>query len=148
MRVTVRKGTLDDAAALAALRWTAAEDSDAGREAFVDSFIAWFRDHASTHLPFIAEIGDEVVGIAWLMVAARVPSSARRYRRFGDVQSVYVMPKLRGKRIGTALLDAVLAEAGRLELEHVTVHSGDRAVTLYQRAGFQHDPRWLRWLPE
>jgi GNAT superfamily N-acetyltransferase len=146
--VIVRKGTLDDAAALAALRWTAAEDSDAGREVFVDSFVAWFRDHASTHLPFIAEVGDEVVGIAWLMVAERVPGPARRYRRFGDVQSVYVMPKLRGKGIGTALLVALLAEAGRLELEHVTVHSGDRAVTLYQRAGFQHDPRWLRWLPE
>ncbi|GAB3171084.1 acetyltransferase (GNAT) family protein [Micromonospora palomenae] len=33
-------------------------------------------------------------------------------------------------------------------LEHVTVHSSERAVPFYQRVGFQHDQRWLRWQPE
>jgi hypothetical protein len=32
-------------------------------------------------------------------------------------------------------------------LEHVTVHSNGRAVPFYQRNGFQHDQRWLRWVP-
>jgi hypothetical protein len=42
----------------------------------------------------------------------------------------------------------VLTEAGELALEHVTVHSNDRATPLYLRAGFEHDQRWLRWEPE
>jgi hypothetical protein len=44
------------------------------------------------------------------------------------VQSVYVVPELRDGGIGAALQEAVLAEAGRLELEHVTVHSSRRCA--------------------
>ncbi len=101
-----------------------------------------------THLPFVAEVDDDVVGMAWLAVVERVPSPERRRRHSGDVQSVYVLPQLRDRGIGGALLEAVLAEAGRLRLEHVTVHSSDRAVPLYQRGGFQPDPCWLRWKSE
>jgi GNAT superfamily N-acetyltransferase len=81
-------------------------------------------------------------------VAVGGPAAARRHRRFGDVQSVYVIPELRNSGAGAALLDAVLTEARRLNLEHVTVHSSDRAVRFYQRAGFQHDECWLRWIPD
>ncbi|MEU5722929.1 GNAT family N-acetyltransferase [Micromonospora sp. NPDC047738] len=90
---------------------------------------------------------DEAVGMAWLMVADRVPTPARRHRRSGDVQSVYVVPELRDSGIGAALLEAVLAEAGGLALEHVTVHASDRAVRFYERLGFQHDERLLGWKP-
>lgn len=152
MRVTVRKATAADAAALARLRWRwpAEERGYAGTDsaAFLELFSAWVIEHLSTHLPFLAEVDDHVVGMAWLMVADRIPSPARRDRRFGDVQSVYVVPELRDSGVGAALLDAVLAEACRLELEHVTVHSSDRAVPFYQRVGFQHGQRWLRWRPE
>ncbi len=117
---------------------------DAG---FLEQFVSWVSDHLSTHLPFVAEVDDDVVGMAWLMVAERVPSPERRYRQCGDVQSVYVIPELRDRGIGAALLRAALAEAARLELEHVTVHSSDQAVSLYQRVGFQNDRRWLRWKP-
>ncbi|MDO3703769.1 GNAT family N-acetyltransferase [Micromonospora sp. C28SCA-DRY-2] len=72
----------------------------------------------------------------------------RWHRRSGDVQSVYVVPELRDAGIGAILLEAVLAEAAKLELEQVTVHSTERAIPFYQRVGFQHDQRWLRWQPE
>ncbi|GAA4243845.1 GNAT family N-acetyltransferase [Dactylosporangium darangshiense] len=152
MQVTVRKATLDDGAALAGLRWRVTSEhpeyGELDREAFVDSFVAWISEHLSTHLPFIAEVDDELVGVAWLMIAERVPGPGQPCRRCGDVQSVYVVPELRGTGIGAALLDAVLAEAGKLALEHVTVHSNDRATPLYLRAGFEQDQRWLRWEPE
>jgi GNAT superfamily N-acetyltransferase len=152
MPVTVREGTAADAAALAELRWRwAVEERDyAGTEraAFVELFSAWAIEHLSTHLAFLAEVGDRAVGMAWLMVADRVPSPARRDRRFGDVQSVYVVPELRDSGVGAVLLNAVLAGARSLDLEHVTVHSSDRAVPFYQRVGFRHGRRWLRWKPE
>ncbi|GAA2368183.1 GNAT family N-acetyltransferase [Dactylosporangium salmoneum] len=86
--------------------------------------------------------------MAWLMIAERVPGPGQPCRRCGDVQSAYVVSELRGSGIGAALLDSVLAQAGKLALEHVTVHSNDLAAPLYLRSGFQHDQRWLRWEPE
>jgi GNAT superfamily N-acetyltransferase len=152
MQIIVRKAAAADAATLAGFRLEAlAEgggDAATNGDGFVESFAAWVCDHLATHLGFVAEMGDDVVGMAWMMVAERVPSPERQCRRLGDVQSVYVMPPLRGRGIGTALLEAVLAEAARLGLEHVTVHANDRALRLYQRAGFDSDHRWLRWEPK
>lgn len=153
MHVAVRRATAADAVALAGLRWRRGTDESGytgtDSAAFSKLFATWLTEHLSTHLPFLAEVNEHVVGMAWLMVAERVPTAARRSRRSGDVQSVYVVPELRNSRIGAALLEEVLAEARRLELEHVTVHSSDRAMRFYQRGGFEHGQTWLRWkLPE
>jgi GNAT superfamily N-acetyltransferase len=148
MHVTVRRATAADAPALARLRWRwRTEERDepgTGRAAFVELFSVWMMDHLSTHLPFLAEVDGRVAGMAWLMLAARVPSPARTDRRTGDVQSVFVVPELRNSGVGAALLDAVLAEARNRGLEHVTVHSSDRAVPFYLRAGFQDGQSWLQ----
>lgn len=152
MPVKIRKAAATDAMALARLRWRwpAEERSYTGtdRAAFLELFSAWVVEHLSTHIPFLAEAHNQVVGMAWLMLADRVPSPADRYRRTGDVQSVYVVPEQRDGGLGAQLVQAVLAEARRLELEHVTVHSSLRAVPFYQRSGFQPEQRWLQWRPE
>lgn len=49
------------------------------------------------------------------------------------MQSVFVVPELRDRRVGALLMSAVLNEAHRLELEHLTVHSSTRAGALYER---------------
>jgi GNAT superfamily N-acetyltransferase len=152
MRAVVRRASAGDAAGLGALRLRALVESgrasglDGG--AFVAEFPSWVGEHGGSHLPFLAELDGEVVGMAWLMVAERVPTPERRHRRFGDVQSVYVLPELRNGGIGAALMAAVLAEAGALDLEFVTVHSSHGAVSLYRRSGFGLDEHWLRWSPE
>ena len=87
--------------------------------------------------------GPDVIGVAWLALVDRVPGPERRHRRCGDVQSVHGRPDRRDRGVGAALMAAVLAEARRLGLEHVTVHSSVRAVPMYERAGFGHDPQWL-----
>jgi GNAT superfamily N-acetyltransferase len=151
MQVTVRKAIAADAAGLGGLRWRQLIEErgyTGDRTAFLELFSAWVTDHLSTHLTFLAEMDGDVVGMAWLMVADRVPTPARRLRRSGDVQSVYLVPERRDSGIGAALLEAVLTEARKLDLEHVTVHSSERAVPFYQRVGFEHDQRWLRWQPE
>jgi GNAT superfamily N-acetyltransferase len=152
MRVIVRKGAAADAPALAALRlrWHAEQGGApvAHGRTYLDSFAAWISDHESTHLPFLAEVGGAVAGMAWLMIAERVPDPARPLRLFGDVQSVFVVPELRDQRVGAALLEVVLAEAGNRGLEHVTVHASERAVPFYRRGGFRHGRQWLSWRPE
>ena len=145
----VRRATVADAAALAGLRWRrVTEEGDYGgtdRADYLPFFADWLAEHQASHLPFLAEEGEQPVGMAWLMVAERVPTPRRRSRRSGDVQSVYVVPELRNRGVGAVLLEGVLAEARRLDLEHVTVHSSDRAVPFYQRVGFGYDRTWLRW---
>jgi len=151
MQAIVRRGSASDAAALAALRlrWLteSGRPSEVNNGAFVEAFSAWADEHLSSHLSFLAEVGDDVVGMAWLMVADRVPTPDRPHRRFGDIQSVYVAPELRNRGIGAALMRAVLAEARKQQLEHVTVHSSERGLPLYRGAGFEQDQHWLRWEP-
>jgi GNAT superfamily N-acetyltransferase len=151
MPITTRRATAADAVKLAALRWRQIAEGgdhvDSDRGAFIESFRSWVDDHQATHLPFVAEMDGDVIGVAWLLVAERVPGSERR-RHFGDVQSVYVVPEMRNAGAGAAVLADLLAEASRLGLEHVTVHSSSRAVPLYQRVGFGHGRAWLHWSRE
>ena len=144
----MRRGTAEDAPALARMRWRwRVEERQAAagvdRSTFVDFFTSWVIDHLPTHLPFVVEVDGALAGMAWLMVSDRVPAPGLMYRRTGDVQSVYVLPEHRNSGAGAKLMEAVLQEARDRELEFVTVHSSERAVTMYQRAGFAHNARWL-----
>jgi GNAT superfamily N-acetyltransferase len=135
MEIVIRRGTAEDAPALARLRWQWRADErneapgDVDRATFVDFFAGW--------------VDGRLAGMAWLMLTDRVPSVTNLDRRFGDVQSVYVVPDLRNLGIGAALMDAVRAEARARELEFVTVHSSERAVPMYERSGFRGGQRWL-----
>ncbi|MEV4537126.1 GNAT family N-acetyltransferase [Asanoa sp. NPDC049518] len=147
----VRRGTATDAAALAGLRWRLVTEEGDYRGTDRDDYLAhmadWLASHRESHLPFLAEDDDRAVGMAWLMVAERVPTPRGRSRWSGDIQAVYVVPELRDGGVGGLLMAAVLAEARTLGLEHVTVHSSDRAVPFYQRVGFAHDRTLLYWTP-
>jgi GNAT superfamily N-acetyltransferase len=149
MGITVRRASADDAAALTGFRFAAqAEDRTSGdAEAFAGDFATWIAGHRNTHQPFLAEMDGAMAGMAWLAVFERVPTVDAPHRLFGDVQSVYVLPGVRGRGVGSALVAAALDEARRRGVEHVTVHSARRAVTLYERAGFRHDPQCLYWNP-
>ncbi|WP_203928773.1 GNAT family N-acetyltransferase [Virgisporangium ochraceum] len=146
MEVTVRRGTAEDAPALARLRWQWEVDEhgatpDLDEATYLENFTRWAAAHRATHVPFVAEVDGVPAGMAWLMVSDRVPAATRMHRRFGDVQSVYVVPEHRNAGIGAKLMAAVLREAGGLEF--VTVHSSARAISMYRRAGFGHSARWL-----
>ncbi len=136
----VRKAGVADAAALAALRGIESAD--------LPAFTDWVAAHADTHLPFVAEIDGSVVGVAWLLIAQRVPANGAPDRRYGDVQAVEVREQYRNRGIGSALIAAILAEAGTRNLLHVSVHSGRRAVDFYRRVGFCHHRQLLLWEPE
>jgi GNAT superfamily N-acetyltransferase len=135
--VIVRKGSVADVSALAELRGIEADN--------LAAYTDWVAAHADTHLPLVAEIDGYVVGVAWLLVAERVPNNSALDRRYGDVQAVEVREEYRNRGIGSALMAAVLAEARARNLTHVTVHSGHRAVDFYLRNDFQHHRQLLLW---
>src|SRR5688572_13337099 len=90
--VTIRRATAEDAPVLARLRWrwqTEELHEDGGdRSTFLDFFTAWTVDHLATHLPFIAEAGGRLAGMAWLNLREQVPSPDSLDRRMGVLESL------------------------------------------------------------
>jgi GNAT superfamily N-acetyltransferase len=144
--VEIRYARPADAAALAALRaeW-GVESGEPDTEAFRATFARWVSEYALTHTAFVADDDGEVVGMAFLADLPRPPSAEVGRRLHGDVQSVYVRADRRGLGLATLLLERVVAEARRRGMTRLTVQSSSRALSLYERAGFEVSPR-LMWL--
>lgn len=129
---------LDDLADLK-IAWSGAEDvTTANRISFRDDLVAWMARLGDAVACRIA-VNDRgaVIGMAWLVVFERVPDLGDRRRRTADVQSVFVLPPHRGRGVGRALVDALLAEVDRRGIPRTTVRSSPGAVALYERAGFR-----------
>jgi GNAT superfamily N-acetyltransferase len=137
-----------DAAQLARLLWLNAapeQRAEQSMEAFVVDFAGWWTSHDDSHLAFVARLDDsELVGMAWLAVVPRVPRPGMTTRRSADIQSVFVVPEFRGRRVGSALVQAAADHAFELGAGHVTVHSGRKAVPVYERLGFASSRQLLQ----
>jgi GNAT superfamily N-acetyltransferase len=144
---TIRPATAADLGAVTRLRWDwtveKIEMPGTSRTEFEAGFVGWARRHSASHRCVVAVIDDVVVGMAWLAVVSRVPSARSLERASGDVQCVYVVPDHRNHGIGGRLVADVLRQADDLGLERVTVHSSDRAIPTYRRAGFATSPRFM-----
>ena len=80
----------------------------------------------------IAEGGTRVVGVAALCLDA--------VDRRAIVQHLYVAPEYRGRGIGRALMEAMLARAQQLRARCLWLETQDvnyRAINFYRHAGFQ-----------
>jgi GNAT superfamily N-acetyltransferase len=147
-KIEIRPAGAAESEAVAGLRWRWAAERDglsgAGRDEFVRRFAAWTRENAATHRCLVLMCEDRVIGMAFLAITARVPTPAAFSRASGDVQCVYVVPEARDGGLGGLLIDAILRLAAELELERVTVHSSERAVTAYERKGFAVSARLLQ----
>jgi GNAT superfamily N-acetyltransferase len=141
-----------DLSHLARLLWlNAAPDEQAtySVESFAVDLAAWWTDHDESHVAFVARRTEsEVVGMAWLALVPRPPRPGATTRRSADIQSVFVVPEQRGKRIGSALVQAASEHALRLGAARVTVHSGRKAVPVYERLGFASSRQLLQREPD
>ncbi|MCF1595803.1 GNAT family N-acetyltransferase [Streptomyces muensis] len=148
--VVVRQAEPDELPAVAELRWRwlvendSAAPADVERDAFVRHFVAWAEQNAASHRCMVLVNGTGVIGMAWLAVVRRVPTPHALDRASGDLQCVYVVPEARDAGLGGRLITETLAQAERLGLERVTVHSSRRAVPAYARQGFENSRRLLQ----
>lgn len=86
--------------------------------------------------------------MAWVAIVPRVPRPGATSRLSADVQSVFVMPEYRGRGVGSALVNAAAEHAARFGALRVTVHSGRKAVPVYERLGFQSSRQLLQRSPD
>lgn len=141
--IAVRAATSDDLPAIARLRWRwwdewrADGTPDEDPDAFAAAFVAWAERAAATHRAHVVVDGPDVVGMAWLAEVSRPPNPGHLDIRRGDLQSVYVVPELRGQGWGTRLVARVLDDARARGMQRVTVYSGSQSLSLYARAGFE-----------
>lgn len=151
--VRIGQANANDAAELARLIWLDHYGTSPAGPKDLDPFLHEFRDwwgaNIQTHTAFVARAEDgPLVGMAWVAVLPRVPRPGMTNRMFADIQTVFVLPEHRGHGIGSALVEAAtqfgLAE-GALR---VTVHSGRKAVPLYQRLGFESSRQLLQRPPD
>lgn len=114
-------------------------------DAFAVELARWWVAHQASHRAFVARlIGPEIVGMAWVALLPRVPRPGATNRLSADIQSVFVMPSYRGQGIGSALVDAASKYATDLGSVRVTVHSGRKAVPVYERLGFESSRQLLQ----
>jgi GNAT superfamily N-acetyltransferase len=149
--VRISQANADDIADLARLLWLDTRTEEPAQRS-VDGFAAelaqWWSSHQDSHLAFVARLlRPEIVGMAWVALVPRVPRPGATSRLSADIQSVFVMPEQRGRGIGSALVEAASEHAAHLGSLRVTVHSGRKAVPVYERLGFESSRQLLRRLP-
>ena len=80
--------------------------------------------------------GEEPVGSLVMHLVRRLPSPTSPSGREGYIVHAFVADAHRGAGVGAALLAAAEAEARVRGLGRIRLHSADRAVEFYLRAGF------------
>ncbi|MFC5267313.1 GNAT family N-acetyltransferase [Kribbella qitaiheensis] len=148
----ISQANADDVADLARLLWLDTLDEEPAQRS-VDAFAAelakWWAGHQDSHRAFVARLRrPEIVGMAWVAFVPRVPRPGATSRLSADIQSVFVMPKQRGQGIGSALVQAASEHATHLGSVRVTVHSGRKAVPVYERLGFESSRQLLQRPPD
>ncbi|MET9019557.1 GNAT family N-acetyltransferase [Actinopolymorpha sp. NPDC004070] len=144
MTIKIREATQAETAELARLRWRSTFERQPGPEPvdglddYVRSFSAWW-ERREDYVAVVAADGTRLVGVGFLALAGRVPVPGDLDRRTGDIQSVFVLPDYRGQGIGSMVVRALVDHGRERGCSRVTVHSGTRAVPVYERVGFQHD---------
>ena len=114
-----------------------AEGIATGRATFETVVPSW-EEWDAAHLPehrFVAELDGEVAG--W---AAVVPYSRRSVYRGVGAESVYVAERARGRGVGRALLEAVIAsarEGGLWTLQAGIFPDNVASLELHRRRGFR-----------
>ncbi|QIS39806.1 GNAT family N-acetyltransferase [Clavibacter capsici] len=142
--ILIRAAGAADMPAVAELRWRWSVDEGGVAPAtdpagYVAATAAFAAAHPRSHRCHVAERDGVVVGLAWLALTDRPPTPDDLSRVAGDVQSVYVIPELRGSGTGSRLVAALLDDARATGCRYVRVHSSPRAIPLYARAGFAVD---------
>jgi len=141
--VVYRLATKQDLAALADLRWRLHTndrpvDETERYSRFVEDFVrigdADPRNGELFH--WVASVDDRLVGVMSVILVRMVPKPGELDGRWGYLTNCYVIPEMRNRGVGGALLSKVKAWASDLKLRLLTVWPSDPAYAFYERAGF------------
>jgi ribosomal protein S18 acetylase RimI-like enzyme len=139
----IRRAGPADAPALARLRYAFRTELDPATESeanFLERCTGWMEHHlgpGGRWCCWVAEAGPSLVGTVWLQLIEKLPNPVGHRGQHGYVSSVYVVPQLRDTGLGSALLEACLAEAETRGLDALFLWPTDRSRAWYARHGFE-----------
>jgi GNAT superfamily N-acetyltransferase len=149
-RVAVRRAVRGDLPVIVELRL--AFDRELGGELPPDRVgphRSQVADYLATHVEsdvyrlWVAEDDGRVVGMGGLVVVDRPPHPRSRRSGEGFIVNVYTLPRWRGRGVGRAIMDALVAEGRRLRLRRVYLRTSDEGRALYESMGFQDPGNYL-----
>jgi GNAT superfamily N-acetyltransferase len=92
---------------------------------------------------WVAEDDGRVVGMGGLVVVDRPPHPRSRRSGEGFIVNVYTLPRWRGRGVGRAIMDALVAEGRQLRLRRVYLRTSDEGRRLYESMGFRDPGNYL-----
>jgi ribosomal protein S18 acetylase RimI-like enzyme len=104
----------------------------------------WMNEPGSFIL--IAERAGSPVGYAMVHLRSASPTWSSS-EQAGEIETLSVLPEMRGQGIGTALLEGVRERLKPLGLGELSLHvlvGNDQAARFYERHGFSPFATWLR----
>lgn len=145
----IRRADDADLAAIARLRRESTEEQDGDRAdpAFEERFSAWYTRESPRRIMWLAEVDGRLVGAMNLAVFERMPRPGRAPSRWGYLANAFVLAAYRNQGIGRLLLEAVLGYASENGFARVVLSPSERAIPLYERAGFGPADALMLWTP-
>ena len=138
----VRLATVDDASALAALRYEFRASNKPAverAEEFLPRCVKWMRAHLADDARWrvwVLDQAGEVVGNVWLQLVEKLPNPNVDRELHGYITNFYVRPEHRNGGAGSRMLRAVLDECERSDVDTVFLWPTERSRPLYERHGF------------
>lgn len=141
-RESVRSATPGDAERLARLRYEfrAAEDPAVeDRDRFVERCREWMRQQLRPGCDrwrcWVVEPDGRIRGHVWVHLFPKVPNPADEAERHAYLTNMFVEPELRGRGLGTALLETALDWCRDRALDSLILWPTEDSRSLYRRVG-------------
>lgn len=137
----IRAATVEDAAALAALRYRFRSALGTPTEAearFVARAHAWLaaRLGQTSWLVWVAIADREIVGHCFVQLIEKIPNPVDETELIAYITNVFVVPERRGQGIGTRLLRTALDACREHAVDTTVLWATPESRSLYLRHGF------------
>ncbi len=136
----------DDVAGLASLRWEYRyREGGAGpavpKAEFLEACTAFLRAglRDGTWVYWVAEEDGVIAASSFVKRIRKVPKPSRLVSEVAHLTNVYVRPEVRGRGVGTKLLQRVISWCREQGFELLFVWPSERSVPFYTRQGFARD---------
>jgi GNAT superfamily N-acetyltransferase len=143
--IEIRQASVDDARALAELRWEFRAGRDPAVEehhAFVERCTGWMTREleAGRWRAWVAVSDGRHVGQVWINAIEKVPNPIGERDQHVYLSNLYVQPAARGG-VGTRLLESALDWASAHQVDRVVLWPAKPSESLYRRHGFKRDAK-------